>query len=72
MLQYAFSLNYIKKNVTIVIVFYYGLVNDPLMNCALVNWKFARNMKLRKTQNDFWVVLENEEEERLKLFQKAK
>jgi hypothetical protein len=55
MLQYSFSLNYIKKkkNVTIVIVFYYGLVNDPLVNCALVNWKFARNMKLRKTQNDF-------------------
>jgi hypothetical protein len=53
-------------------MFYYGLVNDSLVNCALVDWKFARNKKLRKTQKGFWVVLENEGEEQLKLFQKAK
>ena len=47
MLHYAFSLNYIKKkkNATPVILW---IGQWSLMNCASVNWKFDRNMKLRK------------------------
>jgi hypothetical protein len=56
MLHYAFSFNYIKKkkkkcNPSYSVLQWIG--QRSLVNYAIVDWKFDRNMELRKIQKGF-------------------